>query len=124
MVSSLGFCLELKTLAVLPKPTMWTSGGSDPLSPPMLGIQGISSSSPSSPPVQSPNESPQHSDVRSAIFLLSLQPMLAVASAVSGVCSVIQALMEGTYTFWKSHSTGGSGFRCSEMLHRVKRHLT
>lgn len=56
MVSSLGFCFELKTLTVLPKPTTCTSGGSDPLSPPMLGIQGISSGSPNSTAVHQPPE--------------------------------------------------------------------
>ena len=49
-VSSFGFCLELKTLTVLPKPTTCTSGGSEPASVPMLGIQGISNGSPSSSP--------------------------------------------------------------------------
>lgn len=47
MVSSLGRCLEENTFTVLPKPTMWTSGGRFPSRPPMLGIHGTSSCSPS-----------------------------------------------------------------------------
>ena len=84
MVSSLGFCLELKTLAVLPKPTMCTSGGSDPLSPPMLGIQGISSSSPCSPPVQSSNHFPN------VLQCFPSEPF--VLAALSRIGPVIQAL--------------------------------
>lgn len=53
MVSSLGRCLEEKTFTVLPKPTMWTSGGRPPARPPMLGMDGTSRCSCSCSPLLS-----------------------------------------------------------------------